>query len=294
MNAAVEHLIQARKVKFDLSQSPIYWAETPFVTHAINPLHILLPQGELWFCRVFNRVLSEITDPQLYADVRGFIGQEAVHSRSHSNVIEFYKQHGIDLSSFVNLTETLFKDLVDELPLKQRWLAQLFGKNWLVFQVGVIAAIEHFTSILGMWVLEEKAINNFDPEILRLIRWHGAEEVEHRSVAFDLFQHLCKSKLGFYVGRQFTMSLVFPLFVVLWTRAIRFTIEQDPNLAKGQLPTSMLGILTAIEKEFEQTARLPSVKFLVKSVGRWMSPSYDPRKEGNDQMAAYYFKAYNF
>ncbi len=294
MNAAVEHLIQARKVKFDLSQSPIYWAETPFVTHAINPLHILLPQGELWFCRVFNRVLPEITDSQLYADVKGFIGQEAVHSRSHSNVIEFYKQQGIDLSSFVDLTETLFKDLVDDLPLKQRWLAQLFGKNWLVFQVGVIAAIEHFTSILGMWVLEEKAINNFDPEILRLIRWHGAEEVEHRSVAFDLFQHLCKSKLGFYLGRQFTMSLVFPLFVVLWTRAIRFTIEQDPNLKKGQLPTSMLGILREVEREFEQSARLPSVKFLIKSVGRWMTPSYDPRKEGNDQLAAYYFKAYNF
>ena len=73
MNAAVEHLIQARKVQFDLTQSPVYWAETPFVTHAINPLHILLPQGELWFCRVFNRVLPEITDPQLYADVKGFI-----------------------------------------------------------------------------------------------------------------------------------------------------------------------------------------------------------------------------
>lgn len=294
MNAAVEHLIQARKVQFDLTQSPIYWAETPFVTHVINPLHILLPQGELWFCRVFNRVLPEITDPQLYADVKGFIGQEAVHSRSHSNVIEFYKQHGIDLTSFVRLTEVLFKDLVDELPLKQRWLAKLLGKNWLIFQVGAIAAIEHFTSILGMWVLEEKALNNFDPEILRLIRWHGAEEVEHRSVAFDLFQHLCKSKLGFYVGRQFTMSLIFPLFVVLWTRAVRFTIEQDPNIAKGQFPTSMFGILRAMEKEFEQSARLPSVKYIVKSVGSWMKPSYDPRKEGNDQLAAYYFKAYNF
>lgn len=294
MNAAVEHLIQARKVKFDLTQSLIYWAETPFVTHAINPLHILLPQGELWFCRVFNRVLPEITDPQLYADVKGFIGQEAIHSRSHSHVIDFYKEHGIDLSSFVHLTEVLFKDLVDELPLKQRWLAKLLGKNWLIFQVGAIAAIEHFTSILGMWVLEEKAINNFDPEILRLIRWHGAEEVEHRSVAFDLFQHLCKTKLGFYAGRQFTMSLVFPLFILLWTRAIRFTIEQDSNLKKGQLPTSMLGILKAIEKEFEQSARLPSVKFIIKSVGSWMKPSYNPRHEGNDQLAAYYFKAYGF
>lgn len=294
MNATVESLIQPRRVKFDLSNSPVYWAETPLVTHAINPLHILLPQGELWFCRVFNRALPDITDPQLYADVKGFIGQEAVHSRSHSHVIDFYKSHGIDLSEFVQVSETLFKDLVDELPLKQQWLAKLLGKNWLIFQVGSIAAIEHFTSILGMWVLEEKAINNFDPAVLDLIRWHGAEEVEHRSVAFDLFQHLCKTKLGFYMGRQLAMSVVFPLFILIWSRAIRFTIEQDPNIEKGQLPLSMLGILKAIEKESKTTGRLPSMKFIAGSVGRWLKPSYDPRKEGCDQLAAYYFKAHNF
>lgn len=294
MNATVESLIQPRRVKFDLSNSPIYWAETPFVTHAINPLHILLPQGELWFCRVFNRALADVTDPQLYADVKGFIGQEAIHSRSHSNVIEFYKSQGIDLTKFVAISETLFKDLVDELPLKQRWLAKLLGKNWLIFQVGSIAAIEHFTSILGLWVLEEKAINHFDPAVLDLIRWHGAEEVEHRAVAFELFQHLCKSKLGFYMGRQFAMSVVFPIFIILWSRAIRFTIEQDPHLEKGQLPLSIWGILKEIEKESQDSARLPSMKFIAASIGRWIKPSYHPRKEGGDQLAAYYFKAYNF
>ena len=56
----------------------------------------------------------------------------------------------------------------------------------------------------------------------------------------------------------------------------------------------MFGILRAIETEFEQSARLHSVQYIVKSDGSWMKPSYDPRKEGNDQLAAYYFKAYNF
>ena len=40
-----------------------------------------------------------------------------------------------------------------------------------------------------------------DPVMLDLLRWHGAEEVEHRSVAFELFQHVS----GSYVRRVETM-----------------------------------------------------------------------------------------
>ena len=37
---------------------------------------------------------------------------------------------------------------------------------------------------------DELAALGPDPVMFDLLRWHGAEEVEHRSVAFDLFQHL--------------------------------------------------------------------------------------------------------
>ncbi len=46
--------------------------------------------------------------------------------------------------------------------------------------------------MLGDWALNATALDaaGADPTMMDLLRWHGAEEVEHRAVAFDLFTHL--------------------------------------------------------------------------------------------------------
>ena len=70
MTAAVHHRLKARRVQFDLDGTPLHWLPgDPFATHMINGLHLLLPPGELWFCRVYNKALPYVTDPQLRADV---------------------------------------------------------------------------------------------------------------------------------------------------------------------------------------------------------------------------------
>lgn len=286
--------IEARKISFDFSKTSIYWAGSPFITHATNPLHMLLPPGELWFCRVFNNALSEITYPQLYQDVKGFIGQEATHAKSHNGLLEFYKENNIDLSEYVKSIDLLFKNWFEKKPFNKQWLNPILGKKWLLFQVGMIAAIEHFTAVLGMWVLEEDRLNDIDQEVLRLIRWHGAEEVEHREIAFKLFKHLCETKIGFYFGRQLTMAIVLPIFIIVWGRAIKYSINQDQILDKNTIPTTYYKILKAIEKESKITGKAPSLKYLLASVIRWGSPFYNPKNEGNDQIAKYYFQANSF
>jgi len=41
------------------------------------------------------------------------------------------------------------------------------------------------------WVLDADGLDEaMHPMMLDLVRWHGAEEVEHRCVAFDVYQHL--------------------------------------------------------------------------------------------------------
>jgi predicted metal-dependent hydrolase len=41
-----------------------------------------------------------------------------------------------------------------------------------------------------------------DPEMVDLVKWHGAEEIEHRTVAFDLYRHLG----GGYIARYYLVS----------------------------------------------------------------------------------------
>src|SRR5699024_3148774 len=72
--------LHARDVSFDWSELPRHWIpDDPFATHMLNVLHLLLPEGERWFVHVFKQALPLIRDDRIAEDVRGFVGQEAVH-----------------------------------------------------------------------------------------------------------------------------------------------------------------------------------------------------------------------
>jgi predicted metal-dependent hydrolase len=145
--------------------------------------------------------------------------------------------------------------------------------------VALIAAIEHYTAFLGDWVLnaEELDRRGADPTMLDLLRWHGAEEVEHRSVAFDLFTHLD----GGYRRRVRTWATAFAALVFLWQRGTRFFMENDPTLTDGR----------ASFKDFYVRGRrgtLPATGDLLRSVPRYLSRAYHPSREGSTEQAVAY------
>lgn len=91
MNAtAHHHKLVARSVRFDFSNSPVQWIPNdPVCSHLINGINLILPAGEFWFCRVYNKALPYVNDPILSDDVKGFIRQEATHARAHQGAQEF-------------------------------------------------------------------------------------------------------------------------------------------------------------------------------------------------------------
>lgn len=71
------HQIKARKVHFDFSESSVCWMKNdPLCSHVANGINMLLPAGEFWFCRVFDKTIPLITDEKLKEDVIGFIRQK--------------------------------------------------------------------------------------------------------------------------------------------------------------------------------------------------------------------------
>lgn len=146
-------------------------------------------------------------------------------------------------------------------------------------RVAIIAAIEHYTAFLGDWVLnaEELDRRGADPTMLDLLRWHGAEEVEHRSVAFELFLHVD----GGYRRRARTWATAFTALVFLWQRGARFFMENDPTLPHG--PRELQGLLP------ERTAgRAAATGDMLKSIPRYLSRSYHPSQEGSTAQAVAY------
>lgn len=291
-DSIVRHPLKARRVQFDFAQTPLHWIpDDPFATHLINGINLLLPAGELWFCRVYNKALPLISDPGLRADVEGFIRQEAVHSRAHSRAEQqFLQAHGMSTNEFRQRAEWLFEHFLGNAPFGINALQQpLLEKRWLIFRVGVIAAIEHFTGLLGQWAMDNKSWDKADPVMADLFRWHLAEEVEHRTVAFDLFEHLCETQLGFYVSRQALMAIVFPIFVYALAEGARSLARQDKDRYSRWLARrSLARMLLELERVGRRTENVPTFGFLLAGTLRWISPKFHPITEGNTQQALDY------
>lgn len=283
--------LKARRVEFDLSNSPLHWIPgDPVASHLINGINLVLPAGELWFCRVYNKALPFVTDDTLREEVEGFIRQEASHAMAHRKGEKWLQAHGLDTDAVRERADWLFVQFLGEAPFGQPWLQRRsLEKTWLVARVGLIAAIEHFTGLLGDWCMNSKGWDSADPVVADLFRWHLAEEVEHRTVAYDLFEHLCRTQLGFYISRQALMAIVFPLFLYIVTESGRSLARQDPDPESQKMARkTVLRMLWELQRIGKRSDTVPTFTFLLDRTVRWASPKFHPITEGDTQQALAY------
>lgn len=273
-----------RKVKFDWQNTPIDWLPNqPFASHFVNEINMILPAGEFWFCRLYNKALPQVTDDKLRDDVQKFIRQEAMHARAHSSAIdEYLKERGISTKRNTDIMEFLFNKALADQPLGIN-LPKFAENEWLVFRLGIIAAVEHMTCVLGKYALENHHWDKGDPVFVDLIRWHGAEEVEHRSVAFDLYQHLG----GSYLSRYYLASIATPLVFGLWVDGVADLLRQDTRFSQHK-PS----VWTPwIWREWYRTSKngsLPSPFWLAAKQLPFFTPWYNPVHEASTEQALAY------
>jgi predicted metal-dependent hydrolase len=277
-----DHAIKARRVAFDFGKTPMHWIpDDAFSTHVINVLHLLLPAGEKWFCDVYRQAMPLVHDDQLRADVKGFIGQEAIHGRAHSSVLDHLSAQGLETKPYTRRVEWMFNRLLGDYGLTNDHGPMVLRRYWIVSRLAIIAAIEHFTCILGWWVisgaggLDEAGA---DPVMLDLLRWHGAEEVEHRSVAFDMFQETS----GSYFRRLVAMAVVMPVIGFLWIVGTRYLIKHDPQATRKDR-ASLRRYVKMSHKD-----RLPRVGYLLASIPRFLKPRFHPSAEASTERALAY------
>jgi len=165
-----------RRMDFAFAELPRHWFfGHPFPTAIVNALSLLFPAGERAFIRSVKRYENAITDPRLKAAMRAFYGQEAHHQKEHLAANEAITAQGYELGSFLAWWERFaFERLEPRVPPHVR----LAGT----------AAAEHFTATLAEVALGPGPLDSADPAMRQLLRWHAAEEIEHKSVAFDVLQ----------------------------------------------------------------------------------------------------------
>jgi predicted metal-dependent hydrolase len=177
MAPAKEHIsIQPRHYHFDLQATlkTDWFGGSPFKTAFFNALSLQFPEGEHLFIHAVRQFRERITDSRLKEEVRGFIGQEAIHSREHVHYNQALRQRGYDLQK---LEARFHKQMtfVKTLPAD----VQLAGT----------CGAEHITAVLAHLILTNPGwMDGVPPDMQRLWQWHALEETEHKAVAFDVFQ----------------------------------------------------------------------------------------------------------
>ncbi|MGH3726460.1 MAG: metal-dependent hydrolase [Mycobacterium sp.] len=269
--------IRARDVTFDLSDTPLHWIpDQPVASNTLSALHIMVPEGERWFCEVFAEALPYVKDEKLAHEMRGFIGQEAMHAEVHDQAVgEFLEAHGINTGPYLRHAEYLFRKVLAPRQTRSARVRQ----NDLVQRLWLIAAIEHYTAVLGDFALNATwTEDNADPTMTDVLRWHGAEEMEHRSVAHDVANYFSTS----YFQRSRAMVLAVMGLLLLVQRGAFLILREDPTIHYSY---------TQIWLEYFRAAHrglLPKLRSLVTSTLGYFRPSFHPDEIGSTAQAVAY------
>ncbi|MEU4811418.1 metal-dependent hydrolase [Nocardia fluminea] len=269
--------LQARNVKFDWTSAPLHWMPSePIASHVVNSLNLLLPEGERMFCATYRDALPYVRDAKVREAMLGFIGQESMHAETHAKVLDqVFAAHHIDTAPYTRQMEYVFRN-----SLGAREGSPHQAQTRLVERLAFIASLEHFFAWLGDWILNaDLEKHGAEPRVLDLFRWHGAEEVEHRSVAHDVAIYFGAG----YLRRAAMMLIVIPILLGLLVRGTKFLVNQDPELPNMGYPTLIGKILASMWR-----GALPGIPALLISAGSTFDPRYDPANVGSTEQAIAY------
>ena len=148
--------------------------DDPYATAFYNALSVTFPKGEGFFVDSV-RAFREGTSPQLRSEIQAFIKQEVIHTREHVAFNRHVTDQGYD-------TAPLERDVDAALALTR-------GKP-AIASLAATMALEHFTAMLAhQLIANPKHLAGGDEQAAALWRWHAAEEIEHKGVAYDTWLH---------------------------------------------------------------------------------------------------------
>src|SRR3954452_5803225 len=139
-------------------------------TALYNALSTTFPAGEAFFVESVRK-FREGVPPKLADEIKGFTTQEAMHSREHDAFNKRAEQSGYDLSRLEAQVEKRLAITRDKPP---------------IVSLAATMALEYFTAILAHELLADpRHLAGAEQETADLWRWHAAEEIEHKGVAYD-------------------------------------------------------------------------------------------------------------
>ena len=166
-----------RVVRFDYQDidTPHFYAGNPIISALWVGLSATFPLGEAEFIRSVKNYEKQVTDPKLKEEVANFAAQEAHHSLQHKKMNKQFDQTGFDTASIEVKIEEKLSERIEGWSHKKRLMRTV--------------SAEHVTATFAHYALSQPQVLDKVPESFRnAMLWHAIEEIEHKSVAFDVYQ----------------------------------------------------------------------------------------------------------
>ena len=178
MSAPNEITIRRMTFAFPAEIDPMVVEGQPEESYVYVALSLLLPYLEPYLIRTMTEARKRVTDPALAADLDLFNGQEGQHYRQHILFNRAIRRQG-----FPGLAA-----LEAAVDADYRRYTQTRSLRW---NLAYAEGFEAFTSAMARFTFEEGLTARMHPAARELYEWHLLEELEHRTVAFDVYAHVC-------------------------------------------------------------------------------------------------------
>ena len=155
---------------------PIWTPQTPELALAANAVSMLMPHAEPYVVASTRAAIGErlITDPELAQEAQTYLTQEAQHHAQHRR--------------FNDLLVARYPSL-RRVDRASAWVFAKLRRRSTRFGLAFAAGFETIAFVAARWVDKHLGLlRDAEPVAATMFLWHLAEEVEHKRVAFDVYQ----------------------------------------------------------------------------------------------------------
>ena len=251
--------IFVRDMSFAVEQGAggLWNAKRPELSHTLNGFQLALPYLEPFFIDAIKEATPGLSGP-LRDEALAFCAQEANHARQHGR----YNRH----------LRKRYPRLADFEKGIQQSLVRSRQNDPLAWRLAYTAGYEAITAQLCRWMLRnaEEWFTGGDDQFAELMTWHAAEELEHRSVAFDVLRAAAPGyrlrARGIFAALRKTYADMMPV--------VSYMLEVDGYAGRWDSRARRLQL------------RLQFIRELTPAIVRFLAPGYHPSKEREPPRAA--------
>lgn len=245
--------MRVRRVPFDFQARPAgHWNQAkPEFSQIINSGSLAMPYLEPYLISSMRQARKLIADPQLCEELDVYIRQEASH----------FKQHKAFNKTLADAGYAAVGELEDILDEDYK---RLGSERSLRFNLAYAEGFESMALAIGHMLIQDREylFGGSDTAVASLILWHFVEEIEHKNVAFDVFDHLYGGYFSRIGGLLYATGHIF----LRTGQGYRALLKEDGLWGNGKSRWQLAKVLMRIFGKL-------TPKFL-----KIMSPWYHPSK----------------